>query len=262
MASPFHAFRKHQKVLLVSTGLMAMVAFVFVAPWDQGGQGGGVNSEVVSSRYGTVYEKDLQRMLQTKHVLKEFLERAYQQGVYKGGTPEVNPLIPYDPTEQSTIDTMLAARKAEDLGFIVNNDVINTYLRKLTSDKLSSDEIRALLAGFQIMDRTVGIETIFGAIREELLASKLHETYDITLTVTPGQRWQNYLQLRDRVRVELLPVPVSKFVGQIAEPTAAEVQKFYDEYKDRIADPDLEYSVPMPRRNRASSSHSGRSFAS
>ena len=53
MASPFRVFRKHQKVLIATLGILAMVAFVFLVPLMSllgGGRGSGgpVNPVIIS----------------------------------------------------------------------------------------------------------------------------------------------------------------------------------------------------------------------
>ena len=66
MASPFRVFRKHQKVLIATLGLLAMIAFVFLAPLmsllgGRGSGGGPTNPAVIEWDDGEITEFDLER---------------------------------------------------------------------------------------------------------------------------------------------------------------------------------------------------------
>ena len=58
------------------------------------------------------------------------------------------------------------------------------------------------------------------------------------VATSPGQRWDYYQRLNRRVSVETAPVAVEQFVGQIAEPSEAQLKEFFEQYKGNYASPE------------------------
>ncbi len=242
MASPFRIFRKHQKIMIAVLGILAMIAFVFLDPLIGalgGGGGGPEDREVVSTSYQTLHESDLQRMLQTRRILNEFLWQAYMLGGSAGGRPTAFPLLRQNAqvTEEMVVRQMLLARRAEELGFRVNDTAINRYLKQLTGSAVSADQLRDIVRGARVGQREVNMDFIFDALREALLAAELQETYETAVAVTPAQSWEYFTRLNDRVTAEVLPVEVAQFVDQVSEPSDAELQTFYAAHREQYALP-------------------------
>ena len=79
MASPFTVFRRNQKVMLAVTGILAMIAFVFIGPtcMQMGGTvGRGDNPPVVSWNYGSIHEGEMFNRMQMRRMLNRFLARS------------------------------------------------------------------------------------------------------------------------------------------------------------------------------------------
>ena len=249
--NPFKFFRKHQKAMLAVTGILAMIAFVFLDPLMGylGGGGTPQNPAVVSTQYGTLREADLQRMVQMRSILNQFLMRAYELAYTAGGRPTAFPLMRQDARgavgEELVVRQMLMARRAEELGFHVSDQAINQYLQQLTGGVVSSDQLRQVVQGAHVGNRPVTMDTIFEALREEMLASELEKTYEVSTAVTPAQSWEFFTRLNDRLVAEVMPVPVEDFIGEVPDPSEAELQAFYNEYKDRYLLPDLASGVEL-----------------
>lgn len=252
MASPFRTFRKHQKWLIAITGVMAMIAFVFFDPLlGVLGPGGGQAEDkpMVSTTSGTLYQSDLQRMVQTQQLLNEFLSRAQQLAVDAGGQPSVNPYVRYDSqfqvTEEIVVHRMLLTQRAEELGFKVDDRAINQYLQKLTGGAVSGNQLRELVGSAYVGNRRATMDLIFDALRDEILARKLQETYEANIAVTPAQSWEYFVRLNDRVTVEVMPVAVEQFLDQVPNPTDARLREFFEEHKEQYAVPDIVHGVEL-----------------
>ena len=64
---------------------------------------------------------------------------------------------------------------------------------------------------------------LLDALREELLARNYLSGYDFAFdAVMPEQRWEDWLQVNDKVVVEAAAIPAESFVVDVAEPTDAE----------------------------------------
>jgi peptidyl-prolyl cis-trans isomerase D len=55
--------------------------------------------------------------------------------------------------------------------------------------------------------------------------------------VTPFDVFQSYRDEKERVSAKLVEIPVERFLSKVPEPSASEIQAFYDQYKDVLPDP-------------------------
>lgn len=261
MASPFHIFRKHQKILMAVTLLFAMFAFVFLgplaglAPPPSGPNGASANAVVVTTKYGALRESDLQRMVRMRGILNDFLRQAYSLAIQAGGEPTAYPHLLQDNrgevTERFVVHEMLMAKRAEQLGFTVNDASINHYLQALTAGTVSPERLRELIQGVVIGPRQPAtMDAIFDALRQDLLAHKLQETYRASMAVTPAESWRYFRWLNDRMTAQVLAVPVENFLDQVKEPTESELRAFFDQYKNLYEAPHtvegVELASPTP----------------
>jgi len=87
--------------------------------------------------------------------------------------------------------------------------------------------------------RQVPIDYVFDALRDELLARNyLMSNMYAFQTVTPQQRWQDWLRVNDRVVIEAAANPVESYLIEVKEPTEAELTEFFDEHKKYEPQPD------------------------
>ena len=83
------------------------------------------------------------------------------------------------------------------------------------------DVINSLQTG-----RRVSVARLFDAIRTEMLASKFSEMFRVSLRdVPPAQRFEYFSRLNRRAKAEVMPLAVADFIGQVADPTAEQLQQ-------------------------------------
>ena len=97
------------------------------------------------------------------------------------------------------------------------------------SNRVSGDQILAAIANQFRLNYVRGIANS----QNRLIGSPMVTPYDI---------FRAYRDQNERVSARLVEVPVSKFLGQVPEPSAEEVQAYYATYKDALPDP----SRPTP----------------
>ena len=67
------------------------------------------------------------------------------------------------------------------------------------------------------------------ALREEMLAHNYRISHEFAFeTVTPQQRWKDWMRVNDRVVVEAAAVPAEMYLADVKEPTDAELTAFFD----------------------------------
>ncbi|MBI3463722.1 MAG: SurA N-terminal domain-containing protein [Planctomycetes bacterium] len=230
MASPLHKIRKNQKLILGVLGILLMIVFVFgdVAGW-LGGPSGGSNEVVVETDYGAIYEQELSIMLQNRATVNRFLGEALREAYgdfYRG-----QDIFPH--SERAVVQTMVLARKGEELGMTVSDKVVNDYIRQLTADRVTTSQLRNVMQNAKVSQRK-----LFDALAEVILANQVAE---LTLrgvdAAPPAARWDYFQRLRRQVRAEVLPVPVEQFVSQVGPPSENELKVFFEQHRDQYGSP-------------------------
>ena len=255
MASPFTIFRKHQKILIAVLGLMAMGAFVFLPIILKSIQSGGERptSVVVSTdEFGNLNERQIDLLMYQRQIVLRFIQQAITTAA---GRP-----VPFQQLEQlfgpvseeSVVQSWLMDQYAGQMGMQVSNGILNQFIRSITQDQLSGEELAAILKEMKISE-----SRLFEALRNELTALYFERLYfatpdsvSVALTAsTPAQRWEYFERLNRRATTQMIAVPVDKFVSKIEDPSEKTLKEFFEKYKTDYANPaSPEPGFHQPRR--------------
>lgn len=254
MASPFHIFRKHQKAMMVVVGVLCMIGFSVAGVIDYSSDRfrGSGQDQVVASAYGkNIHASEVQQMMRRRQVAISFLDLC-QRAMFNlpdniddqtyyyymqllGRHPAM--LLLGEATEKNVVQTWIMDERARQMGLVINDDAVNAFLKIYTSDKVKSDAFRSICARLG-----VGQLQVFEALRAELLALRLQEMALTGLQTPPAQRWDYYRRQRERATVEVVPVQVEDFIGEVSDPPDEELRAFFDAHKEQLPDPDS----PLP----------------
>jgi hypothetical protein len=264
MASPFRVFRKYQKTLLVVAGVICMFVFVigdslfsYLSGTSTARAGTDHDAGAVAVHWdgGKLSNQQLSDLVVRRRVLNNFLKAVEAEGrrpAYEAGVDprplRVDPLIaadtPQEGVERSVVQTRLFADAAREAGMKVSNDAILQYLDELGRGNVSREKMRAMLGGIQSGSGRMSIDTVIDALRDQMLMHNYINSQQFALeTLTPQQRWADWLRVNDRVVVEAVAVPAESFLAGLPEPTDAELNALYEKYKEREATPELAYGT-------------------
>jgi hypothetical protein len=252
MASPFRVFRKHQKKLLATLGIMAIVAFCIPIGFLDYIRSPSRAAPVVveSSKYGDIKESELHRLRLQRQQVLSFLQRVEQavvvakreanlqakaedQVVLAAQAADQAERMIGPASEEAVVDTWLYARHAEQLGLVVTNETINEFIREVTEGYLGPGQVKKILRDLNTSQRR-----FFEMLRYELLALRVRLMFNVSLAgTTPAQRWHYYTRLKRLATIEVIPVPVANYVDKVKEPPTEVLQEFFQEHKDNYPDP-------------------------
>lgn len=265
MASPFRVFRKYQKTVLVVAGVILMFVFVIgdaLVGYLGGSRGRSGNSprdaNAVAVRWdgGSVTNAELENLVVRRRITNAFLEQVEglgAQAAYLAGVPPRDlrvqilrgPETAEQGVEQSVVQSRLFADAARKAGMHVSDDTVVQYLDDLGRRNVSRDDMRAIVA--RLHEGRVPIDYVIDALREEMLARNYITSHEFALeTVTPDERWQDWLTVNDRVVVEAAAIPVEQFVVDAGEPSAAELEALFDKFKKNEPGPVRVGNVELP----------------
>ncbi|NOY30226.1 MAG: hypothetical protein GXP28_08620 [Planctomycetes bacterium] len=254
MASPFHIFRKNQKLFMALAAIMAIFVFVFadmvtsqLQKSTSGGQGS-PSATVVTWDGGSLTGRELEILRQRRYFISNFLGALYTQGartiLNEGGTP-LDPSVPSFVFQQEnanprtvmlgTIETRIIAQIADKAGMTVSDEMINHYLREFGLRKVTDPQIAQILQKTNRADVGHSEKQLFAGLRELLLQNYYMRSYASAVqNVMPEQRWDDWQQINRRIALEAAIVPAENFLAEVPEPTDAQLQELYDEFKDQV----------------------------
>ena len=248
MASPLAVFRKYQKILLAVFGVALMLVFTvggLVSQYLGASQGGQVEDTVAASwQDGQLRESELQMHRYARNQLRLFQESVIQMTTQRAGTPRVV-VVPNTNAEASIVESLVLAQKARQLGIVVGDEAVLQHLvTHLSDDTISRDELAGILQ--QVTGGRMTQQQLFESLRTELLAHQLRilvngAAFDGSIadtSVSPGESFDYFTRLHRSMEAEVMSVAVADFVDEVQEePTEAEINELYEEYKDTYPSP-------------------------
>jgi len=136
--------------------------------------------------------------------------------------------------DAATMETVVLAHRAEQLGIVVSDRTINNFLKRITQDVVTAPEIAQIIARM----KNVSQAAVFDALRRELLASRLSTMFQLTLGgMPPAQRWDYFEDLNLKADAQVLPVPVEPFLKDIPDPPADKLLAFFERFQNQLEEP-------------------------
>jgi len=256
MASPFSIFRRNRKAMLAVLTILTMFGFVFIpiiieAVGLKGGSGDTETRAVVrTARYGELTNRDIAVMLSNGATLRNIVReigfavrlaggegRAVQRTLNRLG------LV----SEDAAVHTWLLAHYAQEMGLVVSDAAINSFIAQLTENKVTYNQLKSLI---NTKEHRWSDAHFFRVLRDELLAIRAYNLFStVEMAQTPAQRWNQFCMFQRQAVVEVVPLPVSRYAAEIADPDDAALRKFFEENKDKPAQPDSpEPGLKEPQR--------------
>ncbi|MGC8639600.1 MAG: hypothetical protein ACP5XB_06940 [Isosphaeraceae bacterium] len=228
---PFEVFRRHQKKLLTVLGVLAMGAFVLsdsVPRWLNSNTGG--RDQKVVELYGrSVYQSQLNEIARQRSraniLVASMIPFLGRDGNFFGGLKQ-----------RDLVDAFILQHEADRLGMPVTPELGREWLGDLAK-------------GYRLRMTDALWNNLYGRfaneISEDQLLSDISNQARLLRVrgllglpvVTPYDVFRAYREENERVGAKVADIPVDTFLSQVAEPSADDVQAYFDQYKDVLPDP-------------------------
>ncbi|MDR2440834.1 MAG: hypothetical protein LBE12_15845 [Planctomycetaceae bacterium] len=255
---PFRSFQKNRKAWLAVLGVLTMISFI-ILPAFMGlysGYSGGAGPAKIATcrRYGNIDEQNLALLIQNREDLGRFYIVLYQQLADPNNQERMMALRNLEMTAsqydqflkpEELINNWLLTQYAKELGMSIDNSNIISHLTQLTGGLLTNTVYQKTLKSAGLLERRFEY-----LITLELLYLRMREQFEIGLNVIPpSTRWDWFQRLNRKITAEIAAVPVEQFVDKIANPTLIQLQKFFEENKDKPFNPtQLESGFTLPNK--------------
>jgi hypothetical protein len=244
MASPFSIFRKNQKLMYALLTIMVMFGFVFLPIMMQTGASRKIVNPpaVKTSKFGDLRESQVATLMRDHRIVLGVLGALGQAAGVPGAEQRAQAELG-QPTEEGVVDTWLLARHAAQMGLTVSDKTINNFLQGWTRDSVKPADMQAAFKRSGLSDFQ-----FFNLMRDELAAKQFREMFyyslmDISPTgrgvfvLTPAERWEYFLRVKQMASIEAAPVPVANYVDRVKDPGDEKLAAFFEENKDREPHP-------------------------
>ena len=239
MVGSFEIFRKYQRSLLVFVAILAMLAFFVLPPFLQmGGSAASQDPVAVTWNGGELREGGLERTVAMRSLVNRFLMESAAAG---GRDPSRMPLLPEG--EEQTVQTALLAQDAKANGIVVSDQSINDFLGQWTGNLVRQEQFDEILSRLRLGPFPLTQRDLFESLRTELAARTMLMLHQSALSADPpGWQWDYFRRLEQQSTVEVVPVVVETFAGDVPAPSESALRAFYEKYKNdlpqaRSADP-------------------------
>ena len=169
---------------------------------------------------------------------------------YDRSVPKVDQITAAN-NEEDLVHRLILAQKAKDIGVVIGEDTVLTYLDNLVdASSVNRPDYASLCRA--VTDGRLDFNQFIQQMAMELAAQRMTIMAQAGLyTVSPAKLYECYNRLHRRVTAELLAVDVAEFVKDVPDPPADAVAALYEEGKDRYPDPfAAEPGFKTPRTDR------------
>ncbi|AMV39748.1 hypothetical protein [Planctomyces sp. SH-PL62] len=233
---PFEVFRRHQRKMLAVLAILAMFSFVLAdsLPRLFGVDYSGPDVEVAKLFGRTVRRSDLNEMARQRNRANLFMAalNPYSRDGFFGGLKE-----------RDLIDALILEKEAVRLGMPADPITGRDWLKARTGGQLNREMFEMLYSRFS---SEISQEDLLADLANQVRIAKVRSLLGRP-PITPYDVYQSYRGQTERVADKLVEIPVENFVGQVGEPSQADLQELYEKYKDVLPDPASEtpgFKVP------------------
>jgi len=228
---PFAVFRRHQKKLIATFGILAMLAFVLSDTLSRVGRDNAAKfgNRVVTDLYGKpVYRSDLEAIGKQRNLANQFFAVANISSSLFGryGTREL-------------VDALILKHEADRLGIPATPDFGRDWLSSIWPRVKPGSQMNKPI--FQDLLRRlgsdVGGEQVLGAIASQVRLIEVQRLLGQSM-ITPLDVFHAYRDQNERSTFRVVSFPVANFLDKTGEPSPSEVESLYERDKDLLPDPD------------------------
>lgn len=212
--------------------------------WIQWGIGGAILGTVlglvlpgfaagggVSSTIGTFDQARIEDLGTRRSIANQFMGQVNPMARFQGpsfgfGQQNIN---------LDLIFGSLMRAEADELGIAVDHSGVETYLKEVGQGELTEEKYLTLRNSMSYQGKPLDEETFQEILSDEIrgrLAFMMLQTRTTSTPFGPEVYWQYFRRLKVRQQVEVATLNVDQFLGEVGEPTDAQVEGLFEEFKD------------------------------
>ena len=228
---PFAVFRRHQRKLLAVFAILAMFGFVVADSLPRllsGAPTAAGNTVVIDLYGGPVRRSDLMAMQNQRNNANLFM--AELTGLIYG---RPSPQFFGELNTRAMVDALVLQHEADRLHMPATAEAGKKWLAQRTNSLMTRELFDLIVSRF---NNRVSGEEILTDIANQVRLNNVRMLLGAPV-VTPLDVFQTYRDQNERVSARAVGFRVEDFLSKAPEPTAFDVQSYYDKYRDALPDP-------------------------
>jgi hypothetical protein len=223
--------------------------------WIIPGFFGGTGEFYQTSTLGAFDSERIRQLHLRRTIANSFMEQAFGKA-FGAGTEQFAPRFGFYPTiEDDAIFGELMLAEAEELGIVVTDAMVSSYINSNTGDKLSEQDFVDIRNNLAIAGQRISETEIIEAFRSEIAAQMAYmqkSPRESAATQPPAALFDLFLRSQVRQRLNLVPLDVESFVSLIPDPSDQEVQTAFSQHRERFPGQTEPGSLGFRQFNKAS----------
>jgi hypothetical protein len=231
---PFAVFRRHSKKLLAVFAILAMVGFVLSdslpALMRATNESHRTDPEIAHLYGKPVRRTDLDVLYRERSLSNAFMANLMGR-LYGGGPPQF-----FGDTDiRGLVDAFILQHEADRLGMPGGPELARRWLTQNVGAQLNAEMFELVLAPFRNQNNVTG-EEMLAALGNQIRLLEVRVLPGLP-EVTPLDVYEAYRERYEQFQLQLVKLPTEEFLGQVSDPTSADLQTYYDRYKDVLPAP-------------------------
>jgi hypothetical protein len=226
-----------------------------ILAWIIPGFFGGTGEFYQTSTLGAFDSERIRQLHLRRTIANAFMEQAFGKA-FGAGTEQFAPRFGFYPTiEDDAIFGELMLAEAEELGIVVTDAMVSSYINSNTGDKLSEKDFVDIRNNLAIAGQRISETDIIEAFRSEIAAQIAYlqkSPSSSASTQPPAALYDLFLRSQVRQRLNLVRLDVDSFVSRIPDPSDQEVQASFSQHRERFPGQTEPGSIGYRQFNKAS----------
>ncbi|MEO2020028.1 MAG: hypothetical protein ABGZ53_37325 [Fuerstiella sp.] len=219
---------------LGGAALGAVLGFVLPGFVDGGG---------LSTSLGVIDEEEMNDLQTRRSIANQFVVQASEAVYGEQFGRQFARLFGFghQSNTEDVIFGKLMRAEADRIGITINDDMVNEYLKSITSKMLTEKDYIKIRNSFSYNRKSMNDETLFAILGDEVKAQLAYLTLrPRTSALPPGPEvyWQYFRRLNVRQQLNTVALDVDQFVDEVRQPTSAEVEVLFDQYRRKFPNQD------------------------
>jgi hypothetical protein len=246
---------------LLAGGVVFGIAGVGQGRWLQWGLGGAALGAVLgfvlpgfvedgglSTSLGVIDEEEMFDLEMRRSIANQFVMQASEAVNGEQFGRQFAKLFGFghQSNREDVIFGKLMRAEADRIGITVNKDMVNEFLKSIPVEMLGSrmlteDAYVKIRNGLSYNRKSMNDETLFAILGDEVKAQLAYLTLSPrTSALPPGPEvyWQYFRRLKVRQQLNTVALDVDQFVDQVGQPSDAEVEALFAQYRTRFPNQD------------------------
>ena len=207
-----------------------------------------------SSTLGGFDDERIRNLYTQRSIANSFMAQAFGK-VYGAGTEQFAPQFRYYPTVQDdAIFGELLRAEAKELQIVVTDKMVSDYINQATDGRLSAKMFAEIRTGLNLGGLPVSEDQLFDAFREEIAARMAYTQLAPGMSVSaqdPALYYDLFRRSQVKQRMNTIRLDVDAFLGEVAEPTDAEIQAAFAQHSKKFPGMDGPGSMGFRQFNKA-----------